>query len=206
MAMHQTTFVFQQEKWGWTESYHRESDGYLESQQAARRLLLKRKQLVPSPCQITHIRISDKATYRDSVLLPVSPKDGSSNLPNIVEAAPPWNCLLVSLFGTPVLKGRIYFRGIPRAFVSPGDTDADSFEPGANWLTAFEAFQTALQADDFGFFARIPVKQPKKPEVGPPPPPIPQNPATFQRINTLVYSRLSHRQIGRPFASPVGRR
>jgi len=115
VAQFQTTFFFNFETFGWSESFYWSGDGYDTAIKAAERVSIDRLAFMATDCSLVHIRVSDIAKTRDaefrSYPFGTNTGDGGEQLHDVQ------NALLFRLRGSDVALRSIMLRGVPDEWV-----------------------------------------------------------------------------------------
>lgn len=150
-------------------------------------ILPARLAMLPTDMQMIYGRVSDVTVKGDSLVCNTPfPKPGTYDFTgfSLLEAN---TALLAILFATPLIKNRIFIRGLSSDVVAGREYQAPSA-----FDTAFTSWGSALLAN--GLVAR------HRTAVGPPPT------YSYTAVTTVSVNKATARKPGRPFGLPVGRR
>lgn len=152
MALFKATWFFELGCMGWSESLYKEATLHSFAMQEAQLYRAKRVTMLSAPAVMTFIRVSDTAIQGDALLVPVSPKDGSSfALESPSDAA--WQSVLVRMSTQDQLNRRnMFLRGIPDAQAG----NRVNFGPGGlklseNFVTRFKLWAKLLSDRQWKF-------------------------------------------------------
>lgn len=187
------TVLFENGKYGWSETYGTDVASLPNATLKGLNLIAKRKQILAHPAAIVGLRTSSADPEDPQTALAKIPvKDGTTNLAFSSSSDIPWNGVLCRAISAGQRKpiSRI-LRGIPDDYLGGSDTLIGQFQPESNWQNAFEKFATFL-IGDYGTI----VKRDEVPAPG----------LVFLQFSNYEWTGPAHRQTGRPFGLPVGRR
>lgn len=142
MPQFRATFIFNQNRYGWTESWHREDSNPDNMLEQAKKLATKRRMLASSEVKLEYIRISDVAVVGDS-LVHAYDQWGSGPLP---DADTPWNAIYCRVESGSKYRRQMYLRGVPDDWIklTAGNPNANPIDSALD--TAFKAFRSQLLA------------------------------------------------------------
>lgn len=197
------SLYFQQAYWGWTENWGMVIAGFPEADVKAKKLISLRKELLASGDdarpQITAYRLySGDPNERSTILTSVTFKEGTTSLDNGTSDMA-WNAVHYRVVGPNLAaNSNRHLRGIPDDFIKfdPGSRSA-SFKPQGGWFAAWQAYALELVNGGWGWFHVTKVKLAGGGTV---------YTLTFKDISNARLMNVSHRQTGRPFDSPRGRK
>lgn len=151
------TLCFQQEAYGWTESYYRDNpSSNLQAELAlAETLATKRIAMSGAQTEITHLKVSREDFQRDVLL---SEKDWNGDAGQTSDA--PDTAVLIKRYGTDNRSvSSLYLRGIWDALVRDGGRFWYN-NPG--WTPKYDSWVNTLTSNAWGFIGRVPGSTQKK--------------------------------------------
>lgn len=108
----QTTLFFNQNRWGWTETYYAVKSGLGDALVAANTLARARRKLMGRGSSIEAIRVSDVTVSGDSLVLFAADAGGWGSSSEL-QCDTPWNAWLARLSTGAMPRRSLYLRGIP---------------------------------------------------------------------------------------------
>lgn len=114
MAKFLCTMIFNQGRYGWTESWYRDSSDYFTALQALTNLATRRTSLLGSGARIEVAKVSDVEAVGDS-------KDSTIGLDGMIQqlgADTPWNAIYARINAGGLYRRQMWLRGIPDAWIA----------------------------------------------------------------------------------------
>lgn len=145
MPTYKTTWIFNQSRYGWTESWYFDQPNPEYALEIAKKLAIKRTDLLANNVLLEYIRISDIDVLSDSLVFGIQ-KWGTRDQPR---GDTPWNAIYCRVEAGSAYRRQMWLRGIPDDWIqleasNPADNPIDP-----TLQAAFNAFRSALTNNAF---------------------------------------------------------
>jgi len=143
MATYQGTLIFNQGRYGWTETWYLTQSTYLDAQTKIVNYGTTRVKLLGIGARIEAARVSDVAFLQDSLFVPLG-LDGTGQG---TDADTPWNAILGRFDGGPLYRRQFWMRGVPDDWIilTGGNPNVNPVVAALN--SAFGAVRASILAN-----------------------------------------------------------
>lgn len=143
MATYQCVFIFNQGRYGWTETWYKTGSTHEAVVPLSTTLATRRTRLLATGASIEAVRISDVTIAGDSVAFPLG-KDGTVQTQG---ADTPWNAIYCRVNSGALYRRQLWLRGIPDVWIELENGNVLRNTVAGALNTAFNAFRTTLVGD-----------------------------------------------------------